>query len=83
MRERLRTWREIFGVEGHTHGLLRGRSGVSRAGQAMPAADDFPPRPTDALHREAKSPASSILHGVPALRFAAGAGPARPPPSSP
>jgi type IV secretory pathway protease TraF len=46
----------------------------------MPVANDFPPRPADALHREAKSPAPVILLCVPASRYASGAGPSRPPP---
>ena len=43
-----------FVGESCTYGLLRGRSAHKRSGQAMAAADYFPPRPADALHREAK-----------------------------
>jgi len=48
--------------EFRAHGLLRGRSAHKQPVPAMAAANDFPPRGQGrALHREAKSPASTIL----------------------
>ena len=70
--------------EDRAHGLLRGRSGGKRPGPATSWADYFPSAAEAAFTSRDKiaGPLRSSAEAS-ALRCAAGAGPFRPPPSSP
>jgi hypothetical protein len=67
--------------EDRAHGLPRGRSGGKRPRPAMAVADYFPSagKPTFTSRGKIVCPSPSSADAS-ALRFAAGAGPVRPPP---